>query len=40
MQQHFAACGREYFQDSILQFFETPEECLKECQPNFLPYPP
>lgn len=35
-QQHFVACGREYFQDGILQFFENPEECLKECQPNFL----
>lgn len=29
-QPHYVACGRKEFQDDVLQFYETVEECLTE----------
>ncbi len=33
-QKQFVECGKKYFQDDQLKFFETMEECLKLQQPN------
>ena len=33
-QKHFVECGKKYFQNSELHFFESIEECLKEQNSN------
>ena len=33
-QQRFVDCGKEYFEDDILKFFNTIEECATYIQPN------
>lgn len=35
-QKHFVACGRENFEDGVLKFYETVDQCLKERRPNVL----
>ena len=35
-QPHFVACGKEFFEDDNLKFFNTIEECLEKISPNVL----
>lgn len=34
-QAHYAACGKEYFQDELLHFFSSVDECLAEIKIDF-----
>ncbi|WP_242457675.1 methyltransferase, TIGR04325 family [Pedobacter sp. BS3] len=35
-QAHYVTCGKEYFQDAVLRFFSSVEECLSEIEIDFV----